>query len=154
MPPRQLEYHSNIGFAVDPAAVEHPRLQDSIEATLQEFPVYLIGVAAARIALILLCAQFCADLRRPRSELGSEGMAGSDGIGGHCALYANSRRWDEADRNGVCTRVSALLSFARFDILRILASHLKDPRHEQIRHTTPLQIAGMGGRREGLLRGR
>jgi hypothetical protein len=23
-------------------------------------------------------------------------MAGRDGIGGHCALYANSRRWDEA----------------------------------------------------------
>ena len=92
MPPRQFENHSNIGFAVDPAAVEHSRLQDSIEATLQEFPVYLIRVAAAQIALILLRAQLRADLCRPCSELGRKGVAGRAGIGGHCALYANSRR--------------------------------------------------------------
>src|SRR5271155_4747468 len=92
MPPGQLEDHANIGFAIDSAAVEHSRLQDSIEATLEEFPVYLIGVAAPRIALILLRAQLRTDLCRARNNLGRKGVAGSDGIGGHCSLYANSRR--------------------------------------------------------------
>ena len=53
--------------------------------------MYLIRVAAARITLILLCAQLRADLCRPCSELGRKGVAGRDGIGGHCALYANSQ---------------------------------------------------------------
>ena len=65
MPPRQLEDHPDIGFAVDPAAVEHLRLQDSIETAVQEFLMDLIGVATARIALILLRAQLGADLGRP-----------------------------------------------------------------------------------------
>ena len=83
MPPGQFEDHSNIGFAVDPAAVEHSRPQDSIKTALQELPVYLIGVATARIALILLRAQLCADLCRPCNEFGS---------GGHGSVYANSQR--------------------------------------------------------------
>src|SRR6478672_4965994 len=91
MTPGQLQDHANIGFAVDSAAVEHTRLQDSIKAALQEFPVYLIRVAAARITLILLCAQLRADLSRPCSELSRKGVAGRDGLGGHCALYANSQ---------------------------------------------------------------
>jgi hypothetical protein len=97
MPPGELEDHPNIGFAIYPAAVEHSRLQDSIESTLQEFPVYLIGVAAARIALILLRAQLRTDLCRPCDNLGRKGVAGSDGIGGHCSLYANSERQTSLD---------------------------------------------------------
>src|SRR5580658_3239080 len=87
MTPGQLEDNSNIGFAVDPAAVEHSRLQDSIETTLEEFLVYLVGVAAARIALILLRAQLRADLCRPCSELARKGVAGRYGIGGHGACF-------------------------------------------------------------------
>lgn len=79
MPPRQLDYYSNIGLAVDAATVEHSRLQYSIEAALEQFTVYLIGVTAARIALILLRAQFRADLYRPCSELGSKRVAGREG---------------------------------------------------------------------------
>src|ERR1700683_3762678 len=92
MPSGELENHSNIGFAVDPAALEHARLQDSIEATFQELPVYLIGVAATRITLILLRAQLRAVLCRPRNEFGRKRVAVKGGIGGHGSLYANPRR--------------------------------------------------------------
>ncbi len=74
MSPGQFEDYPNIGFAVDSATVEHSRLQDSIETALQEFVVYLIGVAAARITLILLRTQLCANLCRPRNELGRKGV--------------------------------------------------------------------------------
>src|ERR1700722_2548589 len=92
MPPGQLDDHPNIGFAIDSAAVEHLRLQDSIEATFQELPVYFVGITAARIALILLRAQLRADPSRPFNELDRRGVAGRDRIGGHCSLYAISQR--------------------------------------------------------------
>src|ERR1700689_2232103 len=100
MPPGQLDDHPNIGFAIDSAAVEHSRLQDSIESTLQQFLVYLVRVAAARIALILLRAQFCADLSGPCGELGRKGVAEREGIGSHCSLYAIwQRRASKPHRN-------------------------------------------------------
>ena len=64
--------------------------------------MYLIRVVAAQIALILLRAQLRADLCRPCSELGRKGVAGRAGIGGHRALYANSRHQPQS-RNQTST---------------------------------------------------
>ena len=62
MPARELHDHADVSFTVRAQATKHPRLQDAIEAALQQPAVDRIRVEAARIVFVLLFAQLRGDL--------------------------------------------------------------------------------------------